>query len=194
MNKSETIKELSSALSKAQGLIEGATKDKLNPHYKSRYADLASVVDAIRKPLADNGLSYTQIIHDATDAVKVETIILHASGEWFSCGTLTVPVNVANAQGYGSALTYARRYSLSAAFGVAPSEDDGEAAAAAAPRQEQPVKPDPEGKAALEECGSLAALAATWKALTPAQRRTLAETKDQCKARIEKADAETATA
>jgi hypothetical protein len=136
MNKSESIKELSSALAKAQGLIEGALKDAQNPHFRSKYATLASVVDAVKEPLAKHGLSYTQILHDAENAVKVETIILHQSGEWLSCGVLSVPVSKNDAQGFGSALTYARRYSLSAAFGVAPEDDDGNGAAAAAPRKE----------------------------------------------------------
>ena len=69
-----------------------------------------------------------QVIHDAENAACVETIILHSSGEWLSCGKLSVPVSKGDAQGFGSALTYARRYSLSAAFGVAPEDDDGNAA------------------------------------------------------------------
>jgi hypothetical protein len=134
MNKSDSISSLAAALAKAQGAIEGAAKDKMNPHFRSKYADLSSVVDAIKQPLAENGLSYTQVIHDAELAVKVETIIIHSSGEWISNGLCSVPVDKSNAQGYGSALTYARRYSLSAAFGVAPEEDDGNAAAKAAPK------------------------------------------------------------
>jgi hypothetical protein len=135
MNSSPTIAALAASMAKAQAAIEGATKDKTNPHFKSKYADLASVVDAIKQPLANNNLAYTQVMHDAEFASKVETIILHASGEWLSCGVLSVPVVKNDAQGYGSALTYARRYSLSAAFGVAPEDDDGNAAAKASPAQ-----------------------------------------------------------
>jgi hypothetical protein len=138
MNKSETLKELAASLSKAQALIEGAAKDGNNPHFRSKYATLASVVDAVKEPLAKNGLSYTQVLHDAENAVKVETIILHMSGEWLSTGALTVPVSKHDAQGFGSALTYARRYSLSAAFGVAPEDDDGNEAAKAAPAKITP--------------------------------------------------------
>ncbi|HEY6020454.1 MAG TPA: ERF family protein [Candidatus Paceibacterota bacterium] len=133
MEKSESIKELATAMSKAQAKIEGALRDSANPFFKSKYADLSSVVDAIKSPLGVNGLSYTQVMHDAENAVAVETIIMHSSGEWISCGKLSVPVVKADAQGYGSALTYARRYSLSAAFGVAPEDDDGNAAAKAKP-------------------------------------------------------------
>ena len=134
MDKSESLKELATALSKAQGQIKGAVKDSANPFFKSKYADLASVVEAIREALAANGLSYVQVSHDAEHAAKIETVILHASGEWLSCGCVSVPVSKADAQGFGSAQTYARRYSLSAAFGVAPEDDDGNAAAKAAPK------------------------------------------------------------
>jgi hypothetical protein len=133
MEKSESIKELAAALAKAQGEIGKAIRDSANPFFKSKYADLGSVVDAIKEPLTNNGLSYTQVLHDAENAVCVETVILHASGEWISCGRLTVPVSKHDAQGFGSALTYARRYGLSAAFSVATAEDDGNAAVASWP-------------------------------------------------------------
>jgi hypothetical protein len=134
MNSSQSIANLTASLVKAQAKIEGAAKDKTNPHFRSKYADLSSVVEAIKGPITDQGLAYTQVLHDADASAKVETIILHSSGEWLSCGVISVPVSKHDAQGYGSALTYARRYSLSAAFGVAPEDDDGNAAAAAAPR------------------------------------------------------------
>lgn len=134
MNQSETIGALAGALAKAQGAIRFALKDSANPFFKSKYADLASVVEAIRDPLSQNGLSWIQRIHESQrEEVRVETVILHDSGEWFSCGILSVPVSKADAQGHGSALTYARRYSVSAAFGVAADDDDGNAAAKAAP-------------------------------------------------------------
>lgn len=133
MNKSESLKELAAALSKAQGQIKGALKDSANPFFKSKYADLSSVVEAIRAPLSQHGLSYVQVAHDADNSAKIETVILHSSGEWLSCGPVSVPVSKADAQGFGSAMTYARRYSLSAAFGVAPEDDDGNAAAKAPP-------------------------------------------------------------
>lgn len=134
MNQSETIGSLAGALAKAQGAIRFALRDSANPFFKSKYADLASVVEAIRDPLSQNGLAWIQRIHESQrEEVRVETIILHDSGEWISCGILTVPVSKADAQGHGSALTYARRYSVSAAFGVAADDDDGNAAAKAAP-------------------------------------------------------------
>ena len=135
MNKSESIKELATALAKAQGQIKGAVKDSANPFFKSKYADLASVVEAIRSAFAANGLSYIQSVEPSDkDEVRVETTILHSSGEWIGCGVLALPVSKVDAQGYGSALTYARRYSLSAATGVAPEDDDGNAAVVAKPK------------------------------------------------------------
>jgi hypothetical protein len=135
MNKSESIAGLAAALAAAQGVMKGALKDSANPFFKSRYADLASVVEAIRAAFSANGLSYIQTVEPSDkDEVRVETTLLHSSGEWISCGILSLPVSKIDAQGYGSALTYARRYSLSAAVGVAPEDDDGNAASLAKPK------------------------------------------------------------
>ena len=129
MNKSESITNLATALAMAQMNLKGAIKDSANPFFKSKYADLSSVVEAIRPAFGQCGLSYVQRIEPSDrDEVRVETILMHASGEWLSCGVLNLPVSKADAQGYGSALTYARRYSLAAACGVAPEDDDGNAA------------------------------------------------------------------
>jgi len=133
MQMSAEIDKLAAAMSYAQPKIEGAVKDKVNPHFRTKYADLGAVVDAIKPALAQHGLSFVQVCHDAESAAKVETIILHSSGQWMSAGAVSVPVSKQDAQGFGSALTYARRYSLSAAFGVAPEDDDGNAAANAKP-------------------------------------------------------------
>lgn len=134
MNQSEVIGSLAGALAKAQGAIRFALKDSSNPFFKSKYADLASVVEAIRDPLSQNGLSWIQRVHESQrEEVRIETIILHESGEWYSCGITTIPVLKADAQGHGSAMTYARRYGVQAAFGVAADDDDGNAAAKAAP-------------------------------------------------------------
>lgn len=135
MNKSETIKELATALAKAQGQMESAKKDSQNPFFKSKYADLAAIVEAVKVPLSQNGLSYVQITdipEGDADAVLVETVLMHVSGEWLS-GRLRMPVTKNDAQGTGSAITYARRYGLQAMLGVPAEDDDGNAAAAAAP-------------------------------------------------------------
>ena len=146
MNKSDSIKELCAALSKAQPLIQGAKKDKNNPAFKSRYADLSSVTEAIDSAIPAQGLSYVQVSHDRESAAAIETVILHSSGEWMSAGIVAVPVTKHDAHGFGSALTYARRYSLSAAFGVVPEDDDGNAAAKAAPSHQAMRPGDGNGK------------------------------------------------
>lgn len=124
---SPTIGALAAALSKAQGAMAGAKKDNVNPHFKSKYADLASIWDAIRAPLSANGLSVVQLCELCDNGASVTTTMLHTSGEWVR-GTLFVPASKQDAQGFGSALTYARRYSLAAITGIAPEDDDGQAA------------------------------------------------------------------
>lgn len=132
MQRSESIKELASALAKAQGLIRAALKDATNPHFRNSYATLASVWEAVRDPLSRNGLAVVQLVSSGESDVKVETMLMHQSGEFIS-ETLSVPVTKADAQGFGSAITYGRRYTLQAITGVAPDDDDGNAAATAAP-------------------------------------------------------------
>lgn len=131
------------AFVKAQAEIEKASKDKTNPHFRSKYADLGNVVDAIKPALEKHGLAFLQKFHENPDGIAVETIIIHESGESFSNGVLSVPATKRDAQGYGSACTYARRYSLQAAFGVAPEDDDGNAASQPQRQQQAqaPAKP-----------------------------------------------------
>lgn len=137
MKTSDSIKELATALAKAQATMAGAKKDSTNPHFRSKYADLASIWEACRDALTSNGIAVVQMTRaTAEEAVIVETRLMHSSGEWIE-GELLVPVTKADAQGFGSALTYARRYSLAAAVGVAPEDDDGAAAAAARPTAKQ---------------------------------------------------------
>lgn len=134
MKHSEQINELAAALAKAQGAIRGAIKDASNPHFRSRYATLAAHVEAIREAFAANGLSYSQMPVTTDNCVGVETILMHASGQWLAGDAYYVPVSKADAQGFGSALTYCRRYALAAIAGIAPEDDDdGNAATAAAP-------------------------------------------------------------
>lgn len=131
---------LFAAMAKAFPEIEGATKDSNNPHFKSKYADLSSVVEAIKPALVKNGLFYVQMTHEQQGGVCVETIVCHESGEQMSFGKLFVPASKQDAQGFGSALTYARRYGLMTAFGVCPEDDDGNAASKSAPpRAEVPA-------------------------------------------------------
>lgn len=127
------MKNISEAMAKAFAQIEGAVKGKTNPAFRSKYADLAAVVDAIKPALAEHGLFFRQITHPADHGVCIETVIHHASGESLACGPLFVPASKQDAQGFGSAMTYARRYSLMAAFGVPAEDDDGNSAVASKP-------------------------------------------------------------
>lgn len=130
---------LSSAMALAFAEIEGAKKDANNPHFNAKFASLGSVMDAVKPALSNHGLFFTQASHVVPDGVCVETIIHHASGETLSCGQLYVPANKKDAQGFGSALTYARRYSLMTAFGVPTEDDDGNAAVSSASTQSRSV-------------------------------------------------------
>lgn len=126
--KSESIAKLADALAKAQKVIKSAAKDATNPHFKSKYADLPAVWDACREPLTTNGLSVTQttrVLDNGT--MSLVTTLLHTSGEWVEGDYLLNPVKT-DPQGFGSAMTYARRYALMAIAGIAPDEDDGESA------------------------------------------------------------------
>ena len=127
------MKELSAAMAQAFAKIESAVKGKVNPAFRSKYADLGSVVDAIKPALSEHSLWFRQITHTADGGVCVETVIHHASGEFLACGPLFVPASKQDAQGFGSALTYCRRYSLMAAFGVPAEDDDGNAAVQSKP-------------------------------------------------------------
>lgn len=127
MKMSDTIAELATALSKAQGMIDDATKTGLNPMFKSRYADLAAVRSVIREPLAVNDLVVMQFPRTSDNHVEVETMILHKTGEFMS-ETLRLPVNKWDAQGIGSAITYGRRYGLMSMLSIASEDDDGNAA------------------------------------------------------------------
>lgn len=135
MNRSENIAELASALAKAQGEMRFAAKGNVNPHFKSKYADLASVIEAIREPLSRNGLSHSQLCREGENgAVIVDTLLMHSSGQYIA-SSLTLRPQKNDPQGVGSALTYARRYALQGICGLASDDDDGNAASgnAAAP-------------------------------------------------------------
>lgn len=119
---SENTDSLSAALCKAQAAMKAAVYNKTNPHFKNRYADLASVIDATRKPLADNGLSTTQTTEIREGGFVLVTTLRHTSGQWVA-SEYPLPAG-AKPQELGSALTYARRYSLSAITCIAADEDD----------------------------------------------------------------------
>lgn len=138
MQSSEQINELASALSKAQGAVENATKNAQNPHLKNKYADLAAVLAESREPLTNAGLAVVTLPsgHMAEGGVEFVSKLIHASGQWLST-TFVMPLQKRDAQGLGSALTYARRYALSAWLGIAQEDDDGNAASKPAPANDR---------------------------------------------------------
>jgi hypothetical protein len=146
MTASDAINELASALAKAQAAIKPASKDSVNPHFKSRYADLASIWEACRTALTSQGLSVVQLPEQGPDldTISLTTVLLHESGQYIS-GTISAPLARRDAQGIGSALTYLRRYALAAMVGiVADEDDDGSSAVQPAPQravQSSPARP-----------------------------------------------------
>jgi len=127
MDMSDDISALAEALSKAQGAILDASKGAENPYFKSKYADLASVRSVIREPMAKNGLSLVQLPKTVDGGVSVETLLLHSSGQFIK-SSLFMPAAKADAHGIGSAITYARRYSIMSILCLATEDDDGNAA------------------------------------------------------------------
>ena len=140
MDKSESIKNLAMAMNKAQSEMGGAHKGANNPFFKSKYADLGAVVEAVKEPFANNGLSYVQFPIEQGGRIGIETILMHASGEWLS-NSFTVNVTKQDAQGAGSAITYCRRYGLQAIAGI-PSEDDDGNGASKVTNNKTPSKDD----------------------------------------------------
>ncbi len=136
-----TFGKIASALVKAQKAFGPALKTSSNPHFRSRYADLSACVEAVIDALNDNGIAMMQRVTPSDNGVIVETVLIHESGETITNGQLHVPATKHDAQGYGSALTYARRYSLMAACGIAPEDDDGNAASK---RPAAPAVPTPD--------------------------------------------------
>lgn len=134
--------KLDAALAKAQGEIEAAAKDSVNPHFKNRYADIAAVWAAIRPAMAKHGISVTQWpVHAEDGRLHIVTRLAHA-GEWIRAH-FSIPVTKQDPQGYGSSITYARRFALAAAVGVVADEDDDGNAASARPAARQEPKPEP---------------------------------------------------
>jgi hypothetical protein len=150
MQRSDTIGALVGALAKAQAVIHNPPLDKVNPHFKNRYASLAAHLDAIRGPLAAQGIAVTQHMTTTETHIGVETLIAHASGEWIGSSVSMQLPDRPTAQQIGSCVTYLRRYALACAtLIVGDEEDDGEAdrtapSRDAAPRySSRPAEPRP---------------------------------------------------
>lgn len=142
MNKSESTTALFGALASAQGEMENASKNSENQHFRSKYADLAEVLNTVRPVLSRHGLSVTQFPSYGDGIVHVETIIAHKSGEWMS-EKCSAPAQKQDPQGVGSAISYLRRYSLAAVCGIAQEDDDANAASKPKGQQQATQKPAP---------------------------------------------------
>jgi len=135
-------KSIAAAFVKAQADFGPALKTNTNPHFKSRYAGLDACIEAVIDALHAHGIALVQRTLPCESGVTVETVLIHTSGETLSGGPLHVPASKNDPQGYGSALTYARRYSLMATCGIAAEDDDGNAASKPV-TYEAPRKPTP---------------------------------------------------
>jgi hypothetical protein len=146
MKTSDTVSAIAAALVKAQAVMHGASKDGVNPQFRTsatggRYATLAAVIDACRKPLTDHGIAFLQAPGAILpEGVPITTTLVHTSGEWIT-NTLVMPVDKRTAQGVGSAITYGCRYALMAMVGLPPVDDDD--GNAATERSDVPEKRQP---------------------------------------------------
>lgn len=166
-------KSIYAALAAAQAAMGPALKSAINPAFKSKYADLASVMDACLPALTANGICVMQPTGEDEQGRYVKTILAHVSGESVEC---RVPLIVAknDMQGYGSAVTYARRYGLMSMAGIAPEDDDGNAAAKAAPVLDERTAFDAEVSQTMRAIGkekTLESLGAMWADLYRNNRR-----------------------
>lgn len=141
MQHSETIGKLAEALAKAQAELKAVAKDRTNPHFKNRYATLDAILDTIRPTLAKHGLSVVQGVITYGEGEAVETTLVHSSGEWIR-NYVPMKIGKQDAQGVGSALTYGRRYGVSALLALSTDEDD-DGEQAVKPTRQEPRKPEP---------------------------------------------------
>ena len=125
MEKSESIVELSKAMAKFQEEVKQPLKDKNNPFFKSKYVPLENVVEAITDVAPKNGLSFVQwALNDENGRVGVATMLMHESGEWIKFDPVHMKADKETAQGAGALISYLKRYSLSAVFGITSDQDD----------------------------------------------------------------------
>lgn len=180
MKLSEKFDEVLPALHKARSMFVKVKKDKQNTHLKNRYATLDSVLDAITPALTDNDLMLMQdmIESEAPNRIKVETTVIHVSGQWVKFYA-ELPIVKNDPQGVGSAFTYARRYAAAAAFGLSQADDDAQIA----------VKSAQDWKRDIDKCEDLESLQRVlkqaWSACDPASKQVVKEHYESRKAQIE---------
>lgn len=181
------MNQIAPAFIKAKKAFGVALKDSTNPHFKSKYADLSACINAVDGALLDNSIAMYQETFEDTTGVTVETVFLHESGEIIRGGKLHVPASKNDPQGYGSALSYARRYSLMAACGIAAEDDDGEAASKSQARPEKarvamPMNDIMDSLTAIREADDLESLktvfASSFKKASVTQQAQLTIAKD----------------
>ena len=148
---------IAAALAKAQTEMGPALKQSNNPAFRSKYADLGNVIDACLPALNSNGIAVIQPIGEDDMGRFVKTVLVHSSGETLEC---RVPLIIGknDMQGFGSAVTYARRYGLMAMAGIAPEDDDGNAAVAAAPKREEPKREQPRQESIADDMAAFSSL------------------------------------
>jgi hypothetical protein len=195
MKTSENIDKLAEALLRAQQEIRFAAKDSKNPHFKNNYADLESVIDAIKGPLNDNGIVFLQSPSPSDDGkLHLTTRLMHRSGQWME-DTAVAPMPKQDPQGFGSTLTYLRRYSLSAVTGLYQADDDGNAGSGVGekPAAKPIAKPVDASElddciSALKECEEIEQLqgifAGAWKRVSKDQQPKLKAVYDARKAEL----------
>lgn len=137
MNQTEDIKELVAALSKAQSVMKPAVFNRINPHFRNRYADFTSCMDACRMPLSENGLAVIQFCETIDGKLNLVTMLAHTSGQWMRSEFPIISAKM-DSQGIGSAMTYAKRYSLCGMVGIVADEESDDDAEAAVGRYRQP--------------------------------------------------------
>jgi hypothetical protein len=187
MKASETVAQIGAALAAAQAEIKTVVKDRTNPHFKNRYATLDAIMEAVRPVLAKHGLSIVQgcTIPSEVDgrlvSFAVETMVLHSSGE-FLANMVYMPLAKQSAQDAGSALTYGRRYGVSALLSLATDDDDDGEQAVAPTRQAAPAAAPRTSEASDKQRAFLAKLAKS-STLTPAEAKRLTDVTDRDKAK-----------
>lgn len=187
MKKSENIADLASALAKAQSEMQNPQLDSKNPHFKSSYASLASVRNAVVPVLARNGLSLLQDVTTTENGVTCSNLLMHESGQWIETQGITVFVDKQNAHGIGSATTYARRFSLMALVTVVGDDDDDGNAAVQPSQAAQPVQVNQEFKKSIEDAKTMDDLVKVWTKIPRGQQILLTAAKDKRKAELDKA-------
>lgn len=196
MKTSDSIAKIAPALLEAQRAIRFAVKDGKNPHLKNSYATLPSVIDAVKAPLNDNGIVFIQTLSDSDGKpyLTITTRLIHTSGEWIE-DTANIPLQKADAQGFGSAASYGRRYCLSAITGLYQDDDDGHAAVQKPTQSPQVVDTDTgevmerkSPKQQLEEAKTLQQLQALfakfWQGSDGKTQKQLKQTYDVCKSKF----------